>query len=61
VKFIIAPHNIKDEQIQNSKQHQPKNCFILWKENKNLADFDVLSLTPLGFWPKSTVMPILLM
>jgi 3-deoxy-D-manno-octulosonic-acid transferase len=29
VKFIIAPHNIKDEQIQNSKQHQPKNCFIL--------------------------------
>jgi 3-deoxy-D-manno-octulosonic-acid transferase len=34
VKFIIAPHNIKDEQIQNSKQHQPKNCFILWKKKK---------------------------
>jgi hypothetical protein len=58
VKFIIAPHNIKDD---HKTQKNSKNCFILWKENKNLADFDVLSLTPLGFWPKSTVMPILLM
>jgi hypothetical protein len=31
VKFIIA-YNIKDEQIQNSKQHQPKT--VLFSEKK---------------------------
>jgi 3-deoxy-D-manno-octulosonic-acid transferase len=51
VKFIIAPHNIKDDQIQNSK-NQPKNCFILWKENKNLADFDVFIIDTIGILTK---------
>jgi 3-deoxy-D-manno-octulosonic-acid transferase len=48
VKFIIAPHNIKDEQIQNSKNSISRKT-VLFSEKKIKPSLDVLSLTPLGF------------
>lgn len=53
VKFIIAPHNIKEEQINNIK-NQLKKSVVLFsdKEGKNLADFDVFIIDTIGILTK---------
>ncbi len=53
VKFIIAPHNIKGEQIANLKQ-QIKKATVLFseKENKNLAEFQVFIIDTIGILTK---------
>jgi 3-deoxy-D-manno-octulosonic-acid transferase len=53
VKFIIAPHNIKAEQIQELKQSiTKKTALFTEKENKNLADFDVFIIDTIGILTK---------
>jgi 3-deoxy-D-manno-octulosonic-acid transferase len=53
VKFIIAPHNIKGEQIQEL-QHSITKKTVLFseKEAKNLADFDVFIIDTIGILTK---------
>lgn len=53
VKFIIAPHNIKEDQIQNIK-NQLKKSVVLFSERKgkNLADFDVFIIDTIGILTK---------
>ncbi len=53
IKFIIAPHNIKHEQIQEL-QHSITKKVVLFseKENKNLADFDVFIIDTIGILTK---------
>ena len=53
VKFIIAPHNIKSEQIQEL-QHSISKKVVLFseKETKNLADFDVFIIDTIGILTK---------
>jgi 3-deoxy-D-manno-octulosonic-acid transferase len=49
VKFIIAPHNIKSEQIQELKKTISKKTVLFSeKEAKNLADFDVFIIDTIG-------------
>ena len=53
VKFIIAPHNIKDDQIQKLKNSiSRKTVLFSEKENKNLADFDVFIIDTIGILTK---------
>jgi 3-deoxy-D-manno-octulosonic-acid transferase len=53
VKFIIAPHNIKSEQIQELKNSISKNVVLFSeKETKNLADFDVFIIDTIGILTK---------
>jgi 3-deoxy-D-manno-octulosonic-acid transferase len=53
VKFIIAPHNIKGEQIQELKNSISKKVVLFSeKENKNLADFDVFIIDTVGILTK---------
>jgi len=53
VKFIIAPHNIKSEQIKELKNAISKNVVLFSeKENKNLADFDVFIIDTIGILTK---------
>lgn len=52
-KFIIAPHNIKTEQIQQLKNSITKRTVLFSeKENKNLADFDVFIIDTIGILTK---------
>jgi 3-deoxy-D-manno-octulosonic-acid transferase len=53
VKFIIAPHNIKEEQIQQLKNSITKKT-VLFSErnNKNLADYDVFIIDTIGILTK---------
>jgi 3-deoxy-D-manno-octulosonic-acid transferase len=53
VKFIIAPHNIKEDQIQALKNSISKKV-ILFSElpTKNLADFDVFIIDTIGILTK---------
>lgn len=53
IKFIIAPHNIKGEQIQEL-QHSITKKTILFseKEVKNLDDFDVFIIDTIGILTK---------
>jgi len=53
VKFIIAPHNIKAEQIQQL-QHSIAKKTVLFseKEGKNLSDFDVFIIDTIGILTK---------
>jgi 3-deoxy-D-manno-octulosonic-acid transferase len=53
VKFIIAPHNIKKEQIQELKNSISKKV-ILFSElpTKNLAHFDVFIIDTIGILTK---------
>ena len=53
VKFIIAPHNIKKEQIQELKNSINKKV-ILFSElpTKNLEDFDVFIIDTIGILTK---------
>lgn len=53
VKFIIAPHNIKGEQIANLKQQISKaRVLFSEKENKNLAEFQVFIIDTIGILTK---------
>ena len=53
VKFIIAPHNIKDEQIQELKNSITKKAVLFSeKSTKNLADFDVFIIDTVGILTK---------
>ena len=53
IKFIIAPHNIKTEQIQDLKQSITKKAVLFSeKENKNLAEFDVFIIDTIGILTK---------
>ena len=53
VKFIIAPHNIKPEQIQELKNSiLRKTILFSAKENVNLSDYDVLIVDIIGILTK---------
>ena len=53
IKFIIAPHNIKSEQIRDLKNSISKKTVLFSeKENKNLADFDVFIIDTIGILTK---------
>ena len=53
VKFILAPHNIKPDQIQQLKNAITKKVVLFSeKENKNLKDFDVFIIDTIGILTK---------
>ncbi|MEA9411373.1 3-deoxy-D-manno-octulosonic acid transferase [Flavobacterium sp. PL02] len=53
VKFIIAPHNIKPEQITALQQSITKKTILFSeKEDKNLADYDVFIIDTVGILTK---------
>lgn len=53
IKFIIAPHNIKADQIQVLKNSISKKAVLFSeKETKNLADFDVFIIDTIGILTK---------
>lgn len=53
VKFILAPHNIKAEQIENLKKAITKQTVLFSeKENKNLADYNVFIIDTVGLLTK---------
>ncbi|OAB28034.1 3-deoxy-D-manno-octulosonic-acid transferase [Flavobacterium fryxellicola] len=53
IKFIIAPHNIKVEQIEQLKNSITKKTILFSeKEGKNLADFDVFIIDTIGILTK---------
>ena len=53
VKFIIAPHNIKEEQIQQLKNSITKKTVLFSeKEGKQLADFGVFIIDTIGILTK---------
>ncbi|MEN9909959.1 MAG: hypothetical protein RLZZ540_3118 [Bacteroidota bacterium] len=53
LKFIIAPHNIKPEQIQQLKNSITKKTVLFSeKADKNLADFDVFIIDTIGILTK---------
>jgi 3-deoxy-D-manno-octulosonic-acid transferase len=53
VKLIIAPHNIKTEQIQELKDNCTKKIVLFSeKDNKNLADYDVFIIDTFGILTK---------
>lgn len=53
VKFIIAPHNIKPEQIQQLKNAITKKTVLFSeKEGQNLADYQVFIIDTIGILTK---------
>ena len=53
IKFIIAPHNIKTEQIQQLKDRITKKTVLFTEmEGKNLADYDVFIIDTIGILTK---------
>ena len=53
VKFIIAPHNIKAEQIQQLKNSISKKTALYSEmKDKNLADFEVFIIDTIGILTK---------
>ncbi len=53
LKFIIAPHNIKSEQIANLKSQITKATVLFSeKEHRNLADFQVFIIDTIGILTK---------
>jgi 3-deoxy-D-manno-octulosonic-acid transferase len=53
VKFIIAPHNIKADQIQQLKNSITKKTVLFSERNdKNLADYDVFIIDTIGILTK---------
>jgi 3-deoxy-D-manno-octulosonic-acid transferase len=53
VKFIIAPHNIKEDQIQQLKNSITKKTVLFSeKEGKQLANFDVFIIDTIGILTK---------
>lgn len=52
-KYIIAPHNIKPDQIQQLKNSCTKKVLLYSeKENKDLKDFDVFIIDTIGILTK---------
>ncbi len=52
-KYIIAPHNIKPDQIQQLKNSCAKKVLLYpEKENKDLKDFDVFIIDTIGILTK---------
>lgn len=52
-KFIIAPHNIKGDQIEQLKNSITKKTVLFsQKQDKNLADFDVFIVDTVGILTK---------
>jgi len=53
VKFIIAPHNIKGEQIQQFRNSISKKTVLFSeKEGKNLSEYDVFIIDTIGILTK---------
>jgi len=53
LKFIIAPHNIKEEQITNLKtQITKKTVLFSEKEGENLANYDIFIIDTVGILTK---------
>lgn len=53
VKFIIAPHNIKSEQIQQLRNSITKKTVLFSEKNgKNLDEFDVFIIDTIGILTK---------
>jgi 3-deoxy-D-manno-octulosonic-acid transferase len=53
VKFVIAPHNIKQDQIQELKNSIKKKTILFSeKENRNLLEFNVLIVDTIGILTK---------
>lgn len=53
VKFIIAPHNIKEEQIRQLKDSIAKKTVLFSeKDSQDLADFDVFIIDTIGILTK---------
>lgn len=53
LKFIIAPHNIKPEQIADLKSQIGKSSVLFSeKEGKNLAEYDVFIIDTIGILTK---------
>lgn len=53
VKFIIAPHNIKEAQIQSLRNSISKTTVLFSeKDGKTLADFDVFIIDTIGILTK---------
>lgn len=53
VKFVIAPHDIKPEKIENFRRKIAlKTVFFSQKEGKNLSEYDVLILDTIGILTK---------
>lgn len=53
VKFVIAPHNIKKEQIEELKNAiNQKTVLYSERENKNLSDFKVFIIDTIGILTK---------
>jgi hypothetical protein len=53
VKFIIAPHNIKTEQIQELRKSIGKQTVLFSeKEGKNLSEYEVLIIDTIGILTK---------
>ncbi|CAM4364267.1 3-deoxy-D-manno-octulosonic acid transferase [Flavobacterium terrigena] len=53
VKFIIAPHNIKSEQIQNLKNSITKSTILFSeKENQNVSNYQVFIIDTIGILTK---------
>jgi len=53
LKWIIAPHNIKPEQINSLKQSiQKKTVLFSEREGKNLADYEVFIIDTIGILTK---------
>jgi 3-deoxy-D-manno-octulosonic-acid transferase len=53
VKFIIAPHNIKAEQIEHLKNSiTTKTVLFSERKEKNLADYDVFIIDTIGILTK---------
>ncbi len=53
IKFIIAPHNIKPEQIKSFKERLNKKSILYSeKENKNLSNYQVFIIDTIGLLSK---------
>lgn len=53
IKFIIAPHNIKPDQIANLKSEIAKKTVLFSEmEGKNLSDYDVFIIDTIGILTK---------
>jgi len=53
IKFIIAPHNIKPDQIQSFKERLNKKTILYSeKENKNLSNYQVFIIDTIGLLSK---------
>jgi 3-deoxy-D-manno-octulosonic-acid transferase len=53
VKYIIAPHNIKTNQIENLKNNiKAKTILFSEKDNKNLSEYSVFIIDTIGFLSK---------